>query len=337
MMLMPSLQAFRLSEAMRLRSWRDGPLAATMNRLPLLLLLTFLFVIAVVASCVSEPHTMVSATVNTEYARTRVLSPQDGSFRVASARVGEECVREVFVEPAAGAVIGLTRPDKSELLIDVLGASAWHSPHHKDNARQVQARHLRLAIDNRAGCESGRFVRLPFKGIAMIGKDLQEVSSDFEQPQLALRSGQLAIYGRSILDWNLGPFQARALYLSQTMSVPAGSRIAAAYRDKPSHAAATGHGDDNSSPWYGFADVDFGEDGPPGLTIEASTNARFIEIYPPAPFRVEGQVDGTRPDVVALSLAARLTGDPNVLWLMGLFTVVGGLVAWGVMLWMTGR
>jgi hypothetical protein len=332
MTLLPSIQALgRSVEKWWWSTCRNLPTAALRPLAPVMVL-SGLLVVTVTASCVSEPHTMVSATVNTEYASTRVVSPQDGAFRLAAARIDDTCVRDVFIEPATGAVVALTRPAKGELVVDVIGDSAWHSPYHQNDARQTRERHLRLVVSNDCDCASGRSVRLPFKGLATIGADLQEVTSDFEKPQLALLSGQLAIYGRSIIDLNFGPFQARALYLSQTLPVPAGSRIAAARRDKPSSAAAgpAAKYEGDISPWYGFVDADFDAEGSSGLTVEASTNARFVEIYPPAPFRIEGEVHGSRPDVVSLSLAARLSGDPNLVWLLGVLTVVGGLFAWGL-------
>lgn len=316
-----------------------GPVAGLRRLVAPLGVLVALAVATMVVSGVSEPHTMVSATVVTEFARIHVVSPQDGAFRLAAASIDEQCVADVFVEPAAGTIVDLTRPGKDELVIDVVGRSAWHGKHHRDDARQTQPRHLKLVVGNGPDCPAGRSVRLPVKGLVTFGVDLQEVPEDFALPQLALLSGELAVYGRSIVDLNFGPFQARTLYLSQILPIPPGSRIAAARHKRPSASGADAaqHPDDGSTPWYGFADVHFWDDGPPGLAIEASTNARYVELYPPAPFRVEGEVRGDRPDVVALSLAARLTGDPNLLWLLGSLTVATGLFAWGWSLWKDTR
>jgi hypothetical protein len=65
-----------------------------------------------------------------------------------------------------------------------------------------------------------------------------------------------------------------------------------------------------------------------GLIIEASANASAVEVVAPAPGILTGLTDSsdgsatTHVDVVSLTLAAQLTGDPNLRWLLAILTFI---------------
>ena len=54
-----------------------------------------------------------------------------------------------------------------------------------------------------------------------------------------------------------------------------------------------------------------------GMWIEASTNAATLQLLAPAPRDVDRSAFDD-PDIVSLTLAARLVGDPNLRWLLAI-------------------
>lgn len=310
-------------ERLRARLRAGWPPRATAARVSGRFLLGALVVaIGGVAFSLGEPDTMLSASLHTEVASIEVVNPPASAIALPAATLlpneaGESpvCLKRLLVEPAAGARVNYVRPRGGALTVEIDGPVQWGTASDAPKARRDGR--TRFEVSKEGSCAAGERVRLPIDGVAVFGEDQLEVTSG-DALRLALLSGRLALYGRSIVGFDLGPLKAKALYFAQEMPLPGGSRIAAARKGEGHGAAA-----DGPSNWYGLADVDLGAQGPGAITVEASTNARLLELYPPAPFWSARGSHGSRPDVVSLSLVARLTGDPNLLWLYGLAALVG--------------
>ncbi len=191
-----------------------------------------------------------------------------------------------------------------------------------------------------AGCNRVDRIRLPVNGIAVFGDDLKHVTQSNASPPLLL-SGRMMVFGRAtskfgnVFRLDFGPFQEYGLYFAQEFAIPGGARIGAMPVNMPTSVSASdasgnqGQGAEASKDtdaliahWYGFADIVFKSDEADAISIAASSNASKVGIYLPVPFRTDDAQGGSRADIISLSLLARLTGDPNLMWIYGLMLLL---------------
>lgn len=309
--------------------WLIGFLRPTRGKL----LLFVACAVAAAAFLLDAPNTMLSASVHTEVVELQVVNTAASTFALSRGRLesSNACHESIVVKPEVGALVTYARPGKGTLTVSVYGPAVWYDAARRQNGQVFQsADNLAFELRDREKegvipCPPEGRVRLPVQGVVTFGSDLAEIR-DATTQQVALLSGKLTLYGRAMpkllgVPLDFGPLKADALYFSREIPVPGGSRIATATRHPSDHA------DTNSDArWFGFADVVFGEGGPGAMTVEASTNARFVELYTPAPFHREAGGGGYRPDIISLSLGARLTGDPNLLWIYGLIAFFIALI-----------
>jgi len=283
---------------------------------------------------------------------TEVVNAPASAFTLEIAELVDQksCHRAILVRPELGSRVIYARPRGGDLFVTVLGPASWTDESLRSADRAVRTDELAFRVSDgrhsRSGnCRAGVRVRLPIQGLATFGEDLREIRG-VDAEQLVLLSGKLMLYGRAIprflLPLDSGPFRANALYLAQEISVPGGSRIASVASGRGGagsarsakvvgekrHKAETNRKSVDAR-WYGFADVVFGDDGGnvAAIVVEAATNAREVELYLPAPFDADASAEGNKPDVISLSLSARLAGDPNLLWLYGVVLLTVALLS----------
>jgi hypothetical protein len=292
------------------------------------------------ASLQGDANTMLAASVQTEVIEIQVVNPAAATIALPRARLAEQnqCFENVLIRPAAKTKLQYSRTRHGPLVLVVDGKAEW--THGAPDSPRLSASSLEFDVRDAPEppccpgaakpepppCNAGPRVRLPVNGTVTIGSDLPEVR-DARDRQLALLGGKLLLYGRAVgdlfgLPLRFGPLEPGALYFSQDFPLPGGSRIASARLESQ---AGDERGAENSR-WYGFADISFAEGDHGAITVEASTNARFVELYTPAPYRSASGGDAYRPDTISLSLGARLTGDPNLLWIYGLVAVFATLL-----------
>ncbi|MDP9107381.1 MAG: hypothetical protein M3N49_15815, partial [Candidatus Eremiobacteraeota bacterium] len=245
------------------------------------------------------------------------------------ARVGQHgpCLTNIIVRPDHGSTVIYTRPVGGPLIVAVKGLSSWR------NARLLLGEKTSPAdvadffvdpADHR--CAGSGTIRLPIAGELTIGT-LSTTGASGDRP-MPILSGDLKVYGRAVdsllfgaipLWWleRLTNAEPGTLYVAETIVLPAGSHVGHAFTSKP-----------DASPvarWWGLVDANLGDGAERGMVIEASTNASTLKLVAPAP-RTPDAVGATPmddPDIVSLTLAARLVGDPNLRWL---FAIVSFLV-----------
>jgi hypothetical protein len=311
---------------------RQHPLALRRRASPfwLIALLALCLILAIVLA-LPQPMTMVAASIRSETIRIEILNPDASSTTLPRARHVETgtCFSDITVRPDFGAIVNYTRRIGSPLYISFTGGVSWH----KENRLAGSSTHgayFKLDPDDKDCLTEGN-VRLPVNGMMMAGMDTS--GNDGTEPSLPLLSGELKVYGRAV-DKLLGllplksfgrllPLEPYRLYLSESLTLPPGSRLGRAFTDQPENDAGLAR-------WSGFADANMTEAGKSdrGLIIEASANASAVEVVAPAPGILTGLTDSsdgsatTHVDVVSLTLAAQLTGDPNLRWLLAILTFI---------------
>ena len=170
------------------------------------------------------------------------------------------------------------------------------------------------------GCHDKRSViRLPVFGPAMLGNDFS-AQMNLDDSVTVMRSGHIDSYSRitptflSSLLSNLGSnaLDRSALFPAGSIAIPAGSRV----RECAPQA--------NLVPWSGYAEarMDGTDVNDRALDVVLYTAAKRISFTSPsgeksggvncdAPGDIKANLV-TREDVVAVSLLARLVGDPNI-------------------------
>lgn len=309
------------------KAWRRR--LARVPRAALFLVLAALVLLG--GSLQGEPNTMLAASVETEVIEINVINPAASAFVLPRARLAGQgrCFEGVLVRPEAGSRLQYSRSRHGPLVVNVNGKAAWSHAGNRGAYEPATSLEFEVWVDKEDGatCNARPHVRLPIQGTVNIGSDLPEVHRADDR-QLTLLSGKLLLYGRAVGDLfaiplTFGPLKPGALYFSQEFPLPGGSRIASARLKNEG-----GGGEAEGSRWYGFADIADSADGAGAIAVQASTNARYVELYTPAPYRSETGDDSYRADTISLSLGARLTGDPNLLWIYGLvavFTTLLGL------------
>ena len=309
----------------RVRRWRprwpslyEDEVSA--RRIALFFISVLLLIVAAIPFTLPHPISLVAASVRAETLEIVIWSPDSAEFRLPRARLGERgpCVSNIAITPHNGSTVYYTRPIGAPLVIAVKGRSTWWT----DTMPRKAVTFLALYLDPRdRTCAADFHLRLPVSGYLAIGTvTIPGAQREWPMPIL---SGDLKVYGRPVdsilggrlpltMVQNLTSAGPRNLYAAETIALPAGSRLGAAYTgaaDRSPHAR-----------WWGFVDADMTEAGRSdrGLWIEASANASTVKLIPPAPSPLNpaGQVH-LDSELISLTIAERLVGDPNIRWLLG--------------------
>jgi hypothetical protein len=290
--------------------------------------LVFSLIIAVIGFATNLPSTTVSVALLTETLEMVTVNPRQGRILLEHARVNDYgCVRNVVLSPGQGSRVYYSRPRHQALQIVISGDSLIeYTPAAQSNIKERRSERstsIRAVIAD-AGtekCEENMpvGVRLPVHGLVRYGTEFAPFSD--ATPSLQLLSGKVSVFSRATdslvgIPLSVAPFVPNALYGTAPIEIPGGSVLEGA-----DNSARGSTGD--ATPWYGFADVGFTTSDPGAIQVAASTNARRIKLHPPNPVANEERT-GVQPDVIALSMVARLGGDPNLLWL---YSVVACLAA----------
>lgn len=280
----------------------------------------------VLASLVAPGAAMVAVSADSEMVQVRVVDAE--SMRIALRGACREsvgfddepvqCFDAIMVEPRQGALVTYAQPRGGELTVAVEGGWALH---RSDGGLVADATDDTLLLRvgtrrERSETDGGQRLILPVNGAVAVGSFLYR-PGDNRDIQLVLGGARLLVFGRAMprlfgLPLSRGPFRADALYLSQEITIPGGSMIGSAGAASDGRFAAR---------WWGFADVSLGASGAP-MKIEASTNTNGVELYTPAPFESTRARGRASPDIIALSLGARLADDPNLRWLYGIVALI---------------
>lgn len=253
-----------------------------------------------------KPNVLVAASVQTETLEMTVSRSDGTSIFLPTARleVGDdiECHTDLIVSPHQNTKVYYSR-ESASLSIAIDGNFSWRSKDKRAGADEFAIISVSNDFDT---CSSSLPIRLPISGLMNIGTVAAAVSGDDATP-LVILNGNLDIYGRAA-DRIFGipvsvfssflPMEPDRLYLADQIKIPAGSSLA----------SGTAH-------WGGFADVLWGQSNR-GLRLEASTNARTLQLQAPAP-RVSSNGDtleNQKADVISLTFGARLNKDPNIRW-----------------------
>lgn len=289
-----------------------------------LILLLVMFVVVTGWALNKDPITTLAVELKTEVASIVVADPSASAFRLPHAVLEGEvaCRHRVEVFPERGSKLTYSRFQRGELRIEIDGQSSIESATSaaKSAPRKREPLGASAAMTvNKGKCGGADLagVRFPFQGVPKFGETQRRIGPTSDPDATLLLSGELYVYARAVPDilgmrLNAGPFRRDALYLAHQMSIPAGSVIQSA------HSA-----DGPQARWIGFADVSFRDDDPAGLQVFASTNTARMQIYLPVPNVISDKP--SEPEEIALSLMARLAGDPNLQVVYGVilaFTVL---------------
>lgn len=286
-------------------------------------------VVLLIAFTLPQPLTMVAASARAETLDIRVLNPDEASFVLPHARAGQHgpCLTNVIVRPDQGSTVIYTRPVGGPLIVAVKGPSSWRNTSVLLGEKKGPSDVTEFFIDPAdRQCAGSGAVRLPIAGELTIGT-LSTTGASGDRP-MPILEGNLKVYGRAVdallfgaipLGWleRLTNAEPGTLYVAETIVLPAGSHVGHAFTNKP-----------DASPvarWWGFVDANVSDRAERGMVIEASTNASTLKLVAPAPrtLPAAGTTPMDDPDIVSLTLAARLVGDPNLRWL---FAIVSFMV-----------
>lgn len=272
--------------------------------------------LAIVFFTLPPPTTVLSATANSETLSVKVSNPQAAAFVLRGARdaLSEACLPTIVVEPDFDSEITYLRQLGGPLTLSVTGKSSWRTDTQQIGGSDELAIFRLDPLDET--CKPDPIVRIPTNGVLEIGAEPVDVV-DTGHVWSTLISGDIRVYGRALsaigpLTLNFGPFAPDSLYLADSSPLPAGSRL-------------TGAQDSNGAParWWGFAQVDFRNAEKLGIDVEATTNARKVFLFAPAP----SAQAAAKPDMISLSTGARLAGDPNLRWVATLSTIMLAVVS----------
>jgi hypothetical protein len=288
------------------------------SRALILLLVMFVVVTAWVLS--KDPITTLAIELKTEVASIIVADPNASAFRLPHAVLEGEvaCRHRVEVFPERGSKLTYSRFQRGELRIEIDGLSSIEfatSPTKSAPRKRASLGTSAEMTVNKGKCGGAELtgVRLPFQGIPKFGETQRRIGPTSDPEATLLLSGELSVYARAVpLSLSAGPFRRDALYLAHQMSIPAGSVIQSARNT-----------DGPQARWVGFADVSFRDDDPGALEVFAATNTARMQIHMPVPNVISDKP--SEPEEIALSLMARLAGDPNLQVVYGVllaFTVL---------------
>ncbi len=253
-----------------------------------------------------KPNVLVAASIQTETLEMTVSRPDGTSIFLPIARLDVDdeiqCYSDLIVSPHQNTRVYYSR-ENAGLSIAVDGKFSWRS---KDKELRTDDFAIILVSNEYDSCKSSHPIRLPISGLINIGTVAGANSGDDTLP-LVILNGSLDIYGRAAdrifgipitLFSSFLPMEPDRLYMADQIKIPAGSNIT----------SKTAH-------WEGFADV-LWEQSERGLRLEASTNARSLQLQAPAP-RVSSDgntLENQKADVISLTFGARLNNDPNIRW-----------------------
>lgn len=295
------------------------------NRFAKIAFILFFLLYIVSEVALYSPRTMISLKAETESLDFITTNSQASTlwFEKIFDKIENICLENLAVIVSNGTKINYSRQHREKLTVSIDGQMAITSGQDQTGKR---TEFVRLVADPlHKTCPVDGIIRLPIGGLLTVGTDLSFPSQQGEA-SLLLLSGEVSVFGRAtssifgVIPLNWGPFEQDALYFVQKLDLPAGSKI-----------QGVGITASNESRWWGYSDVDLrGES--KSINLNATTNAHALEVYTPAPYWASTAKDApSRPDVVALSMSARLSGDPNMLWLYGLVvllsTIFGGIGA----------
>lgn len=258
---------------------------------------------------IPAPNVMVAASLQTETIETMVHNPGEAQFYLPKAIVFDEtgnevCLEDIHVLPRKGAALYFTKTLGGDVFIAIEGGVDWRSQAGFNQSDMGSE----FALPGSGNCFSDTLIRLPIAGTIKVGTVASGGQSD-EGPPALLIEGELDVYGRAIdRVFGIGverfpflPMEPNRLYLANTLSVPGGSELSS-----------------QDARWWGFMDVIPGK-AVQGMHVEASTNARLLELKAPAPRLAfdEGEAGPLRGDTISLTFGAQLGNDPNIRWLFG--------------------
>ena len=267
---------------------------------------------------VPEPETLVALSARTEIADLTPANEQSSAFvlhqfEMSVFRADDWAPPETvcktsptLIAPMANAKITLLE-DGGTLRLDVNGGAILTNS--VEDIIIPENTKLRLQIGTNA-CPTMRRVRLPLYGRLTVGEDIQYAADTDFDPKV-LRSGELAVYGRSTgrflgIPLQFGPFIPDVLYKVDDIELLPNSVIENARR--------TNSGDNYVAEWWGYADWTKNSG---VIELNVASNATEITIMNPA-LRALDQEGSAVSDRLSLSLFARLTGDPNLRMLYGI-------------------
>ena len=265
-----------------------------------------------------KPNVLVSASLETESVDIRVLNADEMTLRFPKAILDDGapvCRENLVVRVEPGGKLAFSRPEGEPLHIATEGMTQWSSG---DGTSGSSADGVYIEVTPEADCATDRpSFRLPAVGELSVGMIASGSSSgdDF----LPITGGELTVYGRAVdppfatrFAFGFLPLEPEKLYVASSFPVPAGSQV-----------------EGGDARFWGFISVDL--EARSGLHLEASTNARELSLFAPAP-KISGAVSSTRAtaleaDRISMTLGAQLAGDPNlhlIFWaIAGLFAGVG--------------
>lgn len=287
--------------------------------------LSFIVLGVLILLSLPKPNILVSADIRTETIETVVYNPSEAEFTLPRARLlySDEapCLEDVLVRPGQGAIVVYTMELSEDWFAVVDGEVSWREATGAISQSSDGVAFM-LSADDEHCSASGR-LRLPVAGSLSVGL-LVAGNQEGGDGLLPILEGTLTVYGRAIeqILWGVPltifervlPLEPGRLYYADKFVIPSGSRM-----------------ETKEARWWGFVDVDL-LPGMSSMWLHASTNASSVALFAPAPKRskvVTGQ-SAFEADEVSLTLAARISNDPNLRWLFAIASfllVVIGLVS----------
>lgn len=280
-----------------------------------------------------EQRVLIAGEMRVDTLATTIQNASESEYLLPVALVStgygqrSMCTEEIVIRPESGTTVFVTQELSGRLSIAFDGPIHWSTLGQPATGNDVPPTFV--LSPTAATCLWSEAIRLPIAGTLDVGLEVSGLQEPGTQV-LALHSAKLSIFGRAI-DRIFGfvpveqiarfvplPLAANRLYPSGTFDVPAGSRLSA--------------GDER---WWGYLDAR--PESERGVTLMVNTAANSVDVFVPVPSNA-GET-AFEPEQVSLTLAARLAGDPNIVWLFGTFTAFAffvGLILQFVPLFLRG-
>lgn len=280
--------------------------------------LGFLLLGVLILVSLPKPNILVSADIRTETVETVVSNPSEAEFILPKAILltsdHNSCLTNVRIRPGQDATVVFTQELSGNWFAAVEGDLSWTDDNGPANTGVDGA--VFLVSPAEGECTWTGRMRLPLAGSLAAGI-LVAGNQEAAEGLLPILEGRLTVYGRATervlwfvplaaFGWLL-PLEPGKLYYADTFEIPSGSRVEAP-----------------DTRWWGFVDVNVHTE-EPEMWLHASTNARSVDLFAPAPKqdRANARQSAFESDTVSLTLAARISGDPNLRWL---FTIASFLL-----------
>lgn len=257
-----------------------------------------------------EPSVLVAAELETESVEVRVRNPDQMIIELPRATAdlqGEEtCAEAIRFSVAQHSSIYMTAMPDGSAVIATGGPTRWTSQTIAGEIVEEEGAYFVVSAAEGDCSWSGR-LRLPISGELTAG---MTAAGDLAPSELrTLLSGQLKIYGRAsetifgIIPLSLlagfTPLEPGKLFNAGSFDIPAGSRL-----------------EGGNARFWGFADLEITTDGDPVIHVHASTNARELSIFAPAPRFARGGSEQSastlKADTLSMTFGTRLANDPNL-------------------------